>query len=231
MEDIPIKTGKLALLSRIQIRTSLNVGMSKVKKKLDCYPAIVKISDGSSPRYAIRIEENPETRHIFEFNAKYITLETYSKISPLYSLSNSLLKLLAVSAFLSPEYSFYIESLFQYIVVALLNIDSKPLPTIPEKKESVGASRAYLILAKRINKLREEVIALKAENERIASLTDKLVSEIILFEAGTGSVSAEMLEKKYGISHAHVESAVRLLKSNRYLVTYRSKDVFSVVRV
>ncbi len=231
MENAQAKTGKFVLLSRIQIRADLNVGMSRVKKKLDCYPAVVKISDGSSPRYAVRVEESTEIQHIFEFNAKYLMIETYSKISPLYSISSSLLKLLAVSAFLSPEYSFYIESLFPYLVVALLNGTSKPLATIPEKDGFSRTNGADLMLARRINELRNEAIMLKTENARNQSLVEKLVSEIILFEASTGRVSIEMLEKKYGISRMRVETAIRLLKGSGYVATYPSNDTFTIARI
>lgn len=229
--DSPAKREKLILLSRIPVRASLNAGISKIKKKLSYYPALRLISDGSSPRYIVRGEENEEMRHVFQFDARYITIETYSKISPFYSMGESLLKLLAILSFLSPEYSFSIESLFPYIVVALLNESGKAPKMSAERRDPAIGGGADLMLAKRINELRSEATLLRQKNGGMEALIEGLVSEIVLFEATSRESSIKTLEEKYGISRQYVDGAIGLLKNKGYGITYSSKNSFTVVKI
>ncbi len=226
------KIRKFALFSRIPIRAVLNTSLSKLKNKLSYYPALEIISDGSCPRYAAKREANDEKWHVFEFSKKHIAIETYSKISPFYSMDESLLKLLSISSFLSQEYSFDIASLFPYIIAALINGRGKVQKITATNRTGVAAcSGADLILAKRINELHGEVEQLRAENGKMESVVDKLTFEIMLSEGISKECSIKALEGKYGINRKCIDEAIGLLKSNGYGLVYSSKDTFMVVKI
>ena len=166
----------------IPIAARLNVPLSELKAALKSYPFLEQLSCGSELVY---LTVGNGTTHIFHFGREHILQKVYSTSSPVYSMRESLLRLLGMVSFLGDAYSLSPQSLFPYLLHEL----SKPeLAQLPKSTAQDRNGNPELILSKRIVQLLAELEGVSREKLDLSSKNLRLIVHLLIKESERGSV-------------------------------------------
>ncbi len=215
------------LVSRIRMDATLLSSIRDVRRKLGCYPHLEMTGDGSSLRYVIRTGEK-ERFYILSLASDHLSLDLYSKSSPLYLLSETLLRALSISAILADDYEFYIRGLFPYLVETLSS--QIPNPKVSVLKRSEYADPPEMILAKRINTLNRHNVQLEKDLLSVRSKFARATALLVISRYGP-SLDLSEISRETGIDMPDLEEALRSMPDLGYKTMLMSHGRYSMVRI
>lgn len=188
------------------------------------YPNAKLLHSGSKNCYLIHANSQ-DVFYTIELCDKSINFTTYSTISPLYSIKESLLRLLAIAALLSEDYSIEIEGLFPYLIHVLSKSE-------PSAREIHGDNvlNPQVVLSKRIVELLSINQKLKSDAESLSKTVASATSQLILSKYSFNS-NPKQISSETGIDPAHITSAISSLKQSGNRLIYNKNGNFDIVRI
>ncbi|MDE1804890.1 MAG: hypothetical protein KGH59_03870 [Candidatus Micrarchaeota archaeon] len=215
------------LVMRIPISASLRPTIANLKKELSEHPALSLVSEGTELSYLSKRGADGEF-YLFRFGREYIVAERYSRLSPIYSLRESLLSLMGIISFLGDSYEVRLGSIFPYLIHALASQDlAVPGPKmdsrLPEKKSDI-------ILAKRIIGLHSELAEAKSEVSKRDSTACSLLAHLAVHDSSSGRIEMSEFARRYGASERLLKGMEANLSSMGYRLIRHEADKASVVR-
>lgn len=193
------------VLMCIPLSARLNVPLSQVASLLKNYPFLEQLKSGSELVYMTR---SGAVTHTFHFGKTHILHKVHSENSPVYSIRESLLRLLGIISFLQDAYEVRPESLFPYLIAEL----SKPeLTSIAKNVPESRNGNPEIILSKRIIELLLQVEKISRENSRLSSSRLRLISYLLLKESEGGSILAREFCEKYSLESSELSLVEKIL--------------------
>ncbi len=217
------KVKKSYLSSTIPIKCKLLTSQSALKSTISNYPSCKPLNTKKWPTYLIK-ENNSEPFYILELRNDKILFTTYSTISPLYSLKDSLLRILSLASVFSDDYVMYIDTILPYMLNFMLKEDYKSYPHYNYSKEP------ELILSRRIIHLISENKTLK---NTVSSLNNNLIkstSALIMAKYSSDS-NIKQIEAATGLSSQYVSDILIMIQQNGNRLVYNKKGNFDIVRI
>jgi hypothetical protein len=211
------------LSSTISITADLLSDMSKARAKLLCYPNIMALP-GNKTEFVIKNNDSPEFYKV-ELKETKILFTTFSNISPLYSMKDSLLKMISIMEILSEDFTFYFDSIAPYFTNALKNHDLK----VSSSTRKSG-NQTEVILSKRVISLIKSNGSLLEEVKRVNDMLISVSSELILTRCTSGS-NIKAFERETGLSSTQISDVFDLLQVKGYKIIFSKRDEFSVVKI
>ncbi|MCL5427731.1 MAG: hypothetical protein M1321_00950 [Candidatus Marsarchaeota archaeon] len=155
-------------MSRLRLSGTLH-DMRKLQDILGKYPLLQRLSYGSSLRYLINEPDSQARFYIAEFSPSHISIEIYSRSTPLALMGDGMLRLLSLASFVGCAYDFDISSIFPYLIDILARDKIEYYLQGTGKAEIHGPE---VILSKRI-------ISLNGENLRLKQRCDAMRENIL----------------------------------------------------
>lgn len=207
---------------KIPLRAKLNCSLTKLIATLSNYPNLHLFSKGTELRYAIDCGSN---FYLFRFGPDYIIEEVYSGDSPIYHLTEALIRMMSVVAYLGDSYSVRVESIFPYLISALAGKQIESGLPKPQAK-----SGSDLILAKRIMQIKSSFEKLQSENALLRKETARLLFHLILAESAKGPFNSQAVSKKYSVDGLAIKNALGISGSLGYRVVSQNPESLILVR-
>lgn len=202
---------------------------ASVKKCLDNYPSIKHLSRTKTLSYVAR-ETERDHFYIASFEKDRITLTVYSKTSPTYLSGELLLRLLSFCAMLHNEYEFDIKEIFPYLIESLAgNHINTYKDSIESRARGSNQGNSDIILAKRINSLVKENMALKELNKSLESKKTRFIAEFIALKYGNNAI-IDSIERENQLESWEVAKALEFMQSTGYRLVYISKERFRLIK-
>ncbi|MDE1869796.1 MAG: hypothetical protein KGH71_02300 [Candidatus Micrarchaeota archaeon] len=196
----PANEMMLGVTMSIPLSAKLTLPLSKLALLLKEYPLLEQVKSGSELVYSTK---SGGTTHAFHFGKTYIIQRVYCESSPVYSMRESLLRLIAIASFLQGAYEVRPESLFPYLIAEL----SKPeLASFTRNPPPSRTGNPEVILAKRIMGLISEVERISQENSHLRSARIRLLSYLLLGESEKGIVIAKEFCEKYSLEVSEIST-------------------------
>lgn len=218
------------LTSRIVVAARLTSRMSSVKSALESYPSIRPIGEGTSLAYLLNDNETKDHFYSIEFAKDCITLNIYSKQTPVLFFQEALLRLLSLAQITAKYYEVSVSSLYPYLVIAIAGQQAislmRPERGKMEKREEV----ADQILSKRLIYLGKENGELKEKNRRVIEKLRRVILKAVI-TTSVGDSSIESIARNLGLGKVEVLDALSDAKELGYKAIYANKDRFSLVRL
>ena len=197
--------GRVGVMMCIPLSAKLNLPLSELASLLKNYPLLEQVQTGSELVY---LAKSGGVSHTFHFGKTYILHKINSANSPIYSMRESLLRLLGMVTFLQEAYEVKPESIFPYLIAEL----SKPELNLLAK--NLGQSRngnPEIILSKRIIELLLQLGKISKENSELGSTRLRLLSYLLLKESERGSVLIKEFCEKYSLEVSELSSVEKTL--------------------
>jgi hypothetical protein len=219
-----IKSDQFYMSSTIPLRCTLVTNISSAKEKISAYPHIKPLHGGKFARYLIKTD-NSDLFYTVELGNDVISFTTYSAISPLYSLKDSLLRLISITAILSEDYHVEANSLFPYLLTMLSKLENDR----PQNPQNHNRD-PQLILSRRI-------VYLLGENKRLVAginLTNQnllsIASDLILSKYYSDS-SIKQICTDTGMDEHLAAKALKAIQENGNKLIYKANGNFNIVRI
>ncbi len=195
---------------------------------MKAYPHMNLLKRGSTLKYMIEEGEGSSKFYLVTFESKSVSLELFSKVSPLYLMPEALLRTLSIMAMVSSDYDFDAKSLFPYLTEVLA---SQGIRYCIERLDSGRvASPGDLILAKRISSLLNSNSAVTKELDATKSKLFRMTAFFIISRYGY-SASIDQVCRDTGMSGAEIEGVLNYMPEIGYKSIMSNRDRFSLVRV
>lgn len=193
------------LSSRITVNARVVTSIRKVRASLGAYPGLIEVGYGSGIKYLIDCEREAGKFYLLSLSRSAIVFEVFSKVSPLYLMRESLLRLLSISAMLSEDYEFDMRSLFPYLIEVLA---CQELKGICEVRSGADANcGGDIILARRITQLLKERRAFSSALDAASSKLARITALFIICRYGhAGDVNE--IARDCGLTDEEVERAL-----------------------
>lgn len=219
-----IKINKSYIRSTIPLKGTMITNSISIKSRLSNYPNFKLLDHSKWPSYMIQIE-NSDIFYIIELKSDKILFSLYSKVSPLYSLKDMLLRLFSIASILSDDYSIQTNSIFPYLINVL------------SKQEIIKDTAKYnynrdpeLILSRR-------VICLLSDNKNLKNTANKLehellkvTSDLILNKYSTNT-NLKQISSETGLNQQYISSILKLLQQKSNRLIYNKNGNFDIVRI
>lgn len=214
------------LSSRLPVSAKLLTSMASVKGHMKAYPHMNLLKRGSMLKYMIE-EEGSTKFYLVTFESKSVSLELFSKVSPLYLMQEALLRALSIMAMVSSDYDFDAKSLFPYLIEVLA---AQGIRYCIERLDSGRvASPGDLILAKRISGLLNSNSTLTKELDATRSKLFRMTAFFIINRYGY-SASIDEVCRDTGMSGAEILGVLNYMPEIGYKSIMSNRDRFNLVR-
>ncbi len=211
------------LSSTIPLRCTLTTSINSAKEKMSVYPYIRLLHNFKFPKYLIKTP-NSEAFYTIELKNDLILFTTYSITSPLYSLKDSLLRLLSITAILSEDYSIQANSLFPYLSNILSKIDPpRSEPHNYDRGPELMLSRRIVYLLCTNTKLNSEIKSIKQDLLRITS-------DLILNKYCSDSNVRQIIQAT-GLEGSFINESLKSIQQKGNKLMYNKSGNFDIVRI
>ncbi len=213
------------LKSSIKLPAKMRSSLAEVQAILSNYPNLKLVGRGSTVKYMI---DGNEPGHFFmlSISEEEIVFDTFSTISPLYFLNESLSKFLALLGNISQQCTVDMSNLLPYLIVALSKSHVEELFSGNSARERNGDEAAKL-LARRIILLEKELESEIMARRKAEEFLRKAILQLVIRNSGRHSI--EELVSSIGLERMQIEGMIEELPSYGYRVIWLDKNTFEVV--